>query len=107
MNIFRLRVHKGVEWIEGEFLSALSTTLYVMVDRVKGGGRAPQPTPGWADFTIMRESTPETGHCHSVCTLWFYRTKSVIISVLFRSHFNAPYRRACRKQKKEQTEKAQ
>jgi hypothetical protein len=22
------------------------------LDRVKGGGRAPSPSPGWADFTI-------------------------------------------------------
>ncbi len=24
------------------------------------------PSPGWADFTIMMECTPESGHCHSV-----------------------------------------
>jgi len=29
----------------------------------------PPPSPGWADFTIMKECTPESGHCHSV-TLW-------------------------------------
>jgi hypothetical protein len=23
-----------------------------------------------ADFTIVMECTPESGHCHSVCTLW-------------------------------------
>ncbi len=32
---------------------AYTTTLLVMVNRVKGGGRAPSPSPGWADFTIM------------------------------------------------------
>jgi hypothetical protein len=44
----------------------------IMVHRVKGGGRAPRApfTPGWADFTIMMECTPESDHCHSVCTLW-------------------------------------
>jgi hypothetical protein len=36
---------------------------------VKGGGRAPTHSPGWADFTIMIESTPESDHCHSVCTV--------------------------------------
>ncbi len=41
-----------------------------MVDIVKGGGRAPPPTPGWADFSLRMECTPESGHCHSVCTLW-------------------------------------
>ncbi len=30
-----------------------------MVDIVKGGGRAPRTPPGWADFTIMMECTPE------------------------------------------------
>ncbi len=42
-----------------------STTLLVMVDRVKGEWRAPAPSPGWADFTIMMECTPDSGHCHS------------------------------------------
>ncbi len=40
-----------------------------MVNRVKGGGRAPPPppSPGWANFSIMMECTPESsGHCHSV-----------------------------------------
>ncbi len=38
-----------------------------MVDRVKGGGHA----PGWADFTIMTECTPESDHCqYTVCILW-------------------------------------
>jgi hypothetical protein len=38
---------------------------------VKGGGRAPPPPPpAWADFSIMMECTPESGNCHSVCTLW-------------------------------------
>jgi hypothetical protein len=30
--------------------SQLECTLYVMVDIVKGEGRAPPPTPGWANF---------------------------------------------------------
>jgi hypothetical protein len=30
----------------------------------------PPPSPGWADFIIMMECMPESGHCHSVCTLW-------------------------------------
>jgi hypothetical protein len=50
-------------------LERTTATLLVMVDRVKGGGRAPPPSPGWADFTIMMECTPESSHCHSVCTL--------------------------------------
>jgi hypothetical protein len=32
-----------------------------MVNRVKRG---------WANFFLMMECRPESGHCHSVCTLW-------------------------------------
>ncbi len=38
---------------------AYTTTLFVMVDLVKGGGRAPPPAPAWANFSIMMECTPE------------------------------------------------
>jgi hypothetical protein len=44
-----------------------------MVDRVKGDG---VHVPDWAEFNIMMECTPETGHCQSICTL-----SSVIITV--------------------------
>ncbi len=37
---------------------AYTTMMLVMVVRVKGEGRAPPPTPDWADFTIMMECTP-------------------------------------------------
>ncbi len=51
-----------------------TTTLLMMVDRVKGGGRVPPtPSPGWANFSIMMECTPESGLCYSVCTLWVSR----------------------------------
>jgi hypothetical protein len=31
-----------------------TTTLYMMVDKVKGGRRAPPaPPPGWADFSLL------------------------------------------------------
>ncbi len=48
---------------------AYTTTLLVMVDRVKGGGRVPPHSAGWAEFTIMIEYTPESGHCRSIWTL--------------------------------------
>jgi hypothetical protein len=32
--------------------------------------RAHPPSPGWTDFSFMMECTPESGHCHFVCTLW-------------------------------------
>jgi hypothetical protein len=48
-----------------------TTALYVMLDTVKKGVWAhPQPSPGWANFSIMMDCTPGSGHCHSVCTLW-------------------------------------
>jgi hypothetical protein len=34
-------------------------------------GWACSPTqPAWATFSIMMECTPQSGSCHSVCTLW-------------------------------------
>ena len=38
-----------------------------MVDivKLKKDGRAPSSSPGWADFSIMMECTPESGHCES------------------------------------------
>ncbi len=36
----------------------------------KGKRVHPLPWPGWADFAIMMEYMPESGHCHSVCSLW-------------------------------------
>ncbi len=44
---------------------AYTTTLLMMVDRVKRGGRAPPPSSGWAEFTIMMECTLKSGHCQS------------------------------------------
>jgi hypothetical protein len=64
-------VHIGIEEKQGECTvyvlsaGAYTTTMLVMVDRVKGGGVHPPPSPDWADFTIMMECTPESGHCHS------------------------------------------
>ncbi len=34
------------------------------------GWAHPLPSPGWADFSIMIKCTSESGHCHSVYTLW-------------------------------------
>ncbi len=65
-STFRGRAEIG--WV-GVSVPAYTTTLYVMVDRVQGGGRAPQPSLGRANFSIMMECTPESDHCHSVCTL--------------------------------------
>jgi len=37
-----------------------------MVDIVNGVGVHLPPSPAWADFTLMMECTPESGHGHSV-----------------------------------------
>jgi hypothetical protein len=34
-----------------------------------GVGVHPLPAPAWADFTLKMECTPESSHCHSVCTV--------------------------------------
>ncbi len=47
---------------------AYTATLLVMVNVVKGGGRAVHPPtpPAWANFTLMMEFTPESDCCYSV-----------------------------------------
>jgi hypothetical protein len=60
------RVEIGGVYLPSQ-LERSPTTLYVMVDKVKGDGRAPPPSPDWANF-VMMECTPESGNCHSVCT---------------------------------------
>jgi hypothetical protein len=35
----------------------------------------PPPSPAWTNFSIM-ECKPESGRCHSVCTLWYKNQKS-------------------------------
>jgi hypothetical protein len=58
--------------------------MLVMVDRVTGGGRAVQPpSPGLADFTIMKEYTQKNGLCHFVCTLWCGEGSILIVQMIF------------------------
>ncbi len=45
---------------------AYTATLLVMVNVMKGGGRAPLPSPAWANFTLMMECAPESSRCYSV-----------------------------------------
>ncbi len=48
-----------------------TATLLLMVNVMKGGGRAPPPSPAWTNFTLMMECTPESSRCYSVySTLW-------------------------------------
>jgi hypothetical protein len=44
-----------------------TATLLVMVNVMKGGGRAPPPpSPDGDNFTLMTECTPESSGCYSV-----------------------------------------
>jgi hypothetical protein len=40
--------------------------------------REPPTSPGWADFTIMMECMPESGHCHSSCIQHAHRRESIL-----------------------------
>jgi hypothetical protein len=58
-------------------------TFYVMVDRVKGDGRAPPTlTMAWAYFSIIIECTSESGDWHCVCTLWVHGTGVDPVTIL-------------------------
>jgi hypothetical protein len=66
-------------------VSALSAEAYTTTSLrdgsfSEGSGRALPPTQGWADFSIMMVCTPESGHCHSVCTL---RTRCLQFAAFF------------------------
>jgi hypothetical protein len=69
-STYRGRGEIGAEYLPSQLECTLcATTFLVMGERGPEGGRAPPrppPSPGWADFTIMMECTPEIGHCHSV-----------------------------------------
>ncbi len=62
--------YRGRDEIEGTYLplsaGAYTSTLYVMVTRVKGGRHVPLHQ---LDFSIMIECMPEIGNYHFVCTL--------------------------------------
>ncbi len=65
--------YRGIGEIGGVYLPsarAYTTSLYVMVTGVKGGGHAPPSPPARADFSITMECTPEIGNCHSAWALW-------------------------------------
>ncbi len=53
--------------VSAQSAGAYTATLLVMVNVMKGGGRAPPPPlPAWANFTHMMECTPESSYCYSV-----------------------------------------
>jgi hypothetical protein len=45
-----------------------------MVNVMKGGGRAPPPSPAWANFTLMMEYTPESSR---YCSVYFEVFKDI------------------------------
>ncbi len=70
-------------WLTTEYIFLLemkqghavyTATLLVMVNVIKGGGRAvhppPSPSPAWANFTLMMECTPESSRCYSGNSVW-------------------------------------
>jgi hypothetical protein len=64
-----LSTYRGRIGIGGVYLhshGAYTSALYVMVDIVKGDGRAPPTLTSRANFSIMMECMPKSGHCHSV-----------------------------------------
>ncbi len=48
---------------------AYCATLLVMVNVMKASGHAPPPSPAWANFTLMMQSTPENSRCYSLYTV--------------------------------------
>jgi hypothetical protein len=42
-------------------------------------GMRPPPTLTWADFTLMMECSPESGHHSVLCGLFLYRCEKVYI----------------------------
>ncbi len=68
---YRDRVETELVYLPSQLQGAYTTTLYVMIDRVKGGGGACtsivlQPSLAWANFSIIMECTPESGRCHAL-----------------------------------------
>jgi hypothetical protein len=50
---------------------AYTATLLVIVNVMRGGGRAPPILPARANFTLMTECTPESNGCYSVYSVVF------------------------------------
>ncbi len=74
--MYNHRGEKGRGEIGGDYcICALSSGAYTTILLVsEKGGVHPPPSPGWDEFTIMMECTPESGHhlstfnLSSVCT---------------------------------------
>jgi hypothetical protein len=68
---------------------AYTATLLVMVNVMKGGGRAavhPPPSPTWANFTLMMEFTPESSRYYSVYSV----VPLTKLQALYRLNFMPP-----------------
>ncbi len=61
---------------QGECIFPLSWSVHCdfVRDGERGVGVHLPPSPAWAYCFIMMECTPESGRCHSMCTLWRYLT---------------------------------
>ncbi len=76
---YRDRVEIGL--VSAHAAGAYTTILCVMIDIVKEGGRAPPTLTSLGWFSIMMWCTPESGHCHSVCTLWSEMSACMYVEV--------------------------
>jgi hypothetical protein len=52
--------------VSGHSADAYTATLLVMVNVMRGGGRAPPTLTSRANFTLMTECTPKSSGCYSV-----------------------------------------
>jgi hypothetical protein len=81
------------QWRNRLSVTALSAGPYTTTlhGRKSERGRAgfPHHSPGWAEFTIMMEFTPESGHCQSIC-LWFQQSAEAQISLVSRLQVMPP-----------------
>jgi hypothetical protein len=75
----RLNMELDLQWnrvsVSAHSAGAYTATLLVMVNVVKGGGRAPPTLTSQANFTLMMECTPEAA-ITTLCTLWLRRCNS-------------------------------
>jgi hypothetical protein len=72
------RIH-SLESIPG-LHTRLKIRALVMVNVMKGGGRALPPLPAWANFPLMMECTPESSYCYSVYSVVWRCGGGVVLS---------------------------
>ena len=64
--VFDTSPHRVHIFLEMNSAGAYTATLLVMINVIKGGGRAPPTLTSQANFTLMTECRPESSGCNSV-----------------------------------------